>query len=87
MIIRDSDKNNFADWDALPFYEKVQTTAAERISALRFQVRCWADREIEAGHNPTFHNFIHAYPEWDYKECHSTIGEELNHVKHGRRAG
>lgn len=84
MIIHPSDKEDHARWDALPFYDKVQTTAAERIAALKFQVRSWAEREIEAGHNPMFHYFIHAYPEWNHEECHSTIGEELIRVKHGK---
>jgi len=85
MIIHDADKDDYARWDALPFYSKVPTTVCERVAAIRFQVRCWAEREIDLGNNPTFHHFVREYPEWNYEECHETIGEELYHVKHSSR--
>ena len=69
--------------DRRAFYERVQAEQEDIISALKTQVSCWTENEMEAGHNPTFDQFIAEYPEWDHEELYADIGKEMYRVKHG----
>lgn len=62
------------------FWERVDAEREDIISALKTQVSCWTENEIEAGNEPTFEHFIDEYPEWDVEELYASISEEVERV-------